>query len=1055
MEISAKPALAIIVVLTAAIIYISSSMSITGFVTNDVPTGLQVSVCCQSSDVQDKCTSKSICLDCTVQDECGWCKKTNKCIEGFITGSYSTDCYRTGDKSYDVNPYWAWSDKSCPTQPAAAECPYSCMSEFSCAKMGGTTDRSFSCPSYYNSDSGLSSMPQGCCRLGSYQNVYTGEMTSILLDYSAKTKASVGASGIFGWFDLANIYVLMVDSGDMNELDDDVALYKVLLDNLRSGRSVDGTISFYKQFVTNGQINSNGKKYLDEKYDKLTTIFSKEYQECEAKQLAGKLKPGEYCTYPIRYSTGLAITRGQEEEFMKSIASTSGLDYELISALKNYDKKTSAGQSTAEEESRIFYYLGRKLQGKGAYDQGNSMAIEMYTAVADNYPSSSVYADALTRKNQMKSLGFQAKVFGKGLLIGFIGLDNLVPVPGPGKAKALRLLGKIPGIKKFTTAHGDDALRTVLKTEGLADNEIDEFLQLSKKVDADTASASERLKLATLIRNKAGIAAAKGLKDIVPKLSFLSDLDGYDLWKASEGSSTGTRWVVFVDMDGVKQPFYKSAGGTSGKLQGGWHPFFGFAENDMPGISKGWFLKSELDASGYGLNGARYKQITDQLDAALPGYWAQGDIPSDMVEIVNNAKSVNSIGFTAFNSKTFGRQIIDRIAIDEQLLRAYGVPKARGFDELYSILNSWDRLIHGSNGETYTVLEMKNLIQDVRMGNKPLSAITRTGGLRDKVAQLLGSYITNMRLIVSGALSHEQTYIESVIGKDQISIWSELAQNLGIRSEVKDVSVSLLSDAGAFKRAFKVTAKTASDGEKVFVIKVPRGGEKIGPIDLKEFENTRLLGEKGVGQRVYTRTPVTRPYHLDNSLRTVVLVEEFLPGDVTDRVLASAIASGDSQKLGSIFRSLGDLSGNLWKKTVKRGADGTYTGLAIGDNHLGNSITDLSGGSAVTKYVDAGLLDEMNFENFMSNEIGIARAIGDSTSLPVVLDKALEHSADFLDGMWPHLLESNGGDVVKAKKMLMDAAAHFNALGTEAPTETSRQFYRKMSLKISDFANTK
>lgn len=52
------------------------------------------------------------------------------------------------------------------------------------------------------------------------------------------------------------------------------------------------------------------------------------------------------------------------------------------------------------------------------------------------------------------------------------------------------------------------------------------------------------------------------------------------------------RPIVVMNVNGIKQPFYRSAHGTSGKEKGAWHSFFGFGKNRHNGL---WMIKGHLE----------------------------------------------------------------------------------------------------------------------------------------------------------------------------------------------------------------------------------------------------------------------------------------------------------------------------------------------------------------------------------------------------------------------------------------------------------------------------
>lgn len=74
---------------------------------------------------------------------------------------------------------------------------------------------------------------------------------------------------------------------------------------------------------------------------------------------------------------------------------------------------------------------------------------------------------------------------------------------------------------------------------------------------------------------------------------------------------------------------------------------------------------------------------------------------------------------------------------ESQEKRNEAISGAKNFDELYGILHQFKDL-HGSK-KNYSAAELVDIIEEVRKGEKDSTFITRAGGLRAKVEELLGA----------------------------------------------------------------------------------------------------------------------------------------------------------------------------------------------------------------------------------------------------------------------------------------------------------------------------
>lgn len=95
------------------------------------------------------------------------------------------------------------------------------------------------------------------------------------------------------------------------------------------------------------------------------------------------------------------------------------------------------------------------------------------------------------------------------------------------------------------------------------------------------------------------------------------------------------------------------------------------------------------------------------------------------------------------------RSFIDKAAIAGQLnpeadkvinetIVGYNIGNAKSFEGLFTVLDAMGE-IKSSDGNTYSSVDLKNWIARVSGGEQRLDSITRTGGLRDKVKELLSN----------------------------------------------------------------------------------------------------------------------------------------------------------------------------------------------------------------------------------------------------------------------------------------------------------------------------
>ncbi|MEK6968526.1 MAG: hypothetical protein AABX51_07920, partial [Nanoarchaeota archaeon] len=498
--------------------------------------------CLSSSDNTEKpdpCESSSSCGDCALQAGCGWCKKTNSCLKGDQFGSETYECHFLDGPSGRAVPDWdwVWGKAWCPasTKP---NCPYACASDYVCAANGGTVQGSYSCEDY--------SIPpftvgQSCCKLGTYQNEKTKSFVYLATTNSIETIYQLEHPGLFG-MDITNFYVLAVTLPKLADLQEDITGYNLLMQGLQGGRNVEQTLNFYKSFVdSSGNLNSAGRNYLDQKYvatlNKFNQEVGKNLEECDVRSASNQID-GNTCTPLYFLSEGMIdrmnALKSKEESVIKNVIyADDGHFNGIFNSFKEFDRKSAQGLDTREEESAIFYYLGEKFRGKS-----DAKAVEMFTYATDHYPGTFYQPLALDAKNNLEStLHRAAYVYVAPFLVGFVGVENILPFPNlPGKGRLAALLGRLPAIREIIDREGVTAFKSALRTtEIISEEHIDEFVELGLKFEAKTITEDEKKRLAALmltdtLRRDARVSISGATSQDITYISNTLDKSEVDTW---------------------------------------------------------------------------------------------------------------------------------------------------------------------------------------------------------------------------------------------------------------------------------------------------------------------------------------------------------------------------------------------------------------------------------------------------------------------------------------------------------------------------------------------
>lgn len=127
------------------------------------------------------------------------------------------------------------------------------------------------------------------------------------------------------------------------------------------------------------------------------------------------------------------------------------------------------------------------------------------------------------------------------------------------------------------------------------------------------------------------------------------------------------------------------------------------------------------NTSGLPLPG--YQPILDQQEGYSVSQEGQpvGEVKTQTESLVLQSEKI---------TPEVARDVFDRVFRDAR------VAQTQSFDELYQIMEQVTEFT-SSTGGVYALDELKNLIEMVRSGNAAVNVITRTGGLRNKVVQLM------------------------------------------------------------------------------------------------------------------------------------------------------------------------------------------------------------------------------------------------------------------------------------------------------------------------------
>jgi hypothetical protein len=402
---------------------------------------------------------------------------------------------------------------------------------------------------------------------GNYNNPAAQELASGIRKYSGESVYDIeGNFKGLGLINYLNLLEILEARSDYFDLQEDIMAYQMISDSLDYGYSVGDTLGFYTTFVSNptlesSTLNSEGTRYLDEKYALLKEQVKLE--NCKRHlEVFGDLTR---CFLPPDYELQMGIARKLEEEAIKFLGSNSPLLHGLV----EYDRKTKEfypQESWEGDYAAVNYYLGKKLESIS-----ERKAVEIYGYVNENFNHniSPIPGFALTDQKRLESTGHKVQVLGAGFLIGFAGLDNVIPLPG--KGIALNVIKRLPGINRLVAREGAETVARSLAREGLeSEDEAFQVVQLGSKLDNGVATDAEKAELARLIKPSGAIETAINLVKnaritFVPNGEYGTLLDSDRTYINSVlGTAATDVWPDVVSKLGIAAPvkdvFYEHLG---------------------------------------------------------------------------------------------------------------------------------------------------------------------------------------------------------------------------------------------------------------------------------------------------------------------------------------------------------------------------------------------------------------------------------------------------------------------------------------------------------------
>lgn len=116
------------------------------------------------------------------------------------------------------------------------------------------------------------------------------------------------------------------------------------------------------------------------------------------------------------------------------------------------------------------------------------------------------------------------------------------------------------------------------------------------------------------------------------------------------------------------------------------------------------------------------------------------DYPTMNIFALRNLPTEKGLGKRSFIEKAAisGQLNPEANRVINETIVGYNIGNAESFEGLFVVLDAIGE-IKSSDGNTYSSVDLKNWIARVSGGEQRLDSITRTGGLRDKVEELLSN----------------------------------------------------------------------------------------------------------------------------------------------------------------------------------------------------------------------------------------------------------------------------------------------------------------------------
>ena len=645
------------------------------------------------------------------------------------------------------------------------------------------------------------------------------------------------------------------------------------------------------------------------------------------------------------------------------------------------------------------------------------------TYVADHYKNTSIASSARNEADHLTSITHTLSVMRYELIIGIAALDNFFPW---GKAFKLARAGAMAPEVAHTAPEIERLGRIAAHNSAVLTNaEGKRFTELVLKDSKNGATPAEKSELGGLIAKAAG-TVIKLPKKVVDAITVKYTADsGFGKMLGEHGETvarlTNGDYKIVVDADDpILRAFAQKAKGIKDPVER-----IKILKDEVQKIpdadlDQALAAKGEIPISHFIENGAICAEKAMLVKASME-ILALSEGTDAKVRIVSNTNSeITPQGCS------IGHGWVEMLAT--QTGKRYFVDPTKNYKVL-ELVNPETKLADPEGFYRYYFIKRPTVVKDFT-------------GAAAKIFESPTLRYTQKSLAIFASDVQSRKLIESVLSEsaDTENIWQQIKSHLNITNDIEDINIDYIN-SGKYKNAYKVTTD-ATSGNKSFVIKTPQPGQLIDP---KEWEILNKLGPKGITQKVYTNAPITRT---TDSGQSIVLVEEFLPGDSTLVAINKIPGPATDKAKNPIYKSLGTLDGKLFKETVSPAdAYGTRNAFFLDDNHFSNSVSyPIGNGKWESKYLDVGGSFERDFDQGLALNLRYLNDIrGRLPRIPNVYT--------YIEGYWPHLVKGVGSKE-EAKKILTRAADQLqnNAANVVTPyTQKEIDYYAKASEDIKYF----